>query len=291
MISPTNPSIFRAIYNMNILLQRNETLSQLLSTGKRINSPGDNPSLFYRISKLQSEMSSYDGYLNNIQDGLGLISTLNEATTSQISLLEEMRNLAIEAQNGSQSNNARTSYTTQIKELIYQFDNIAATSSYNGQKLLDGTTSSISITTGNGSTLSIDLESQLASNPDLGDSTIPNNASEFRTLEGIKNSSKTSFSSTEFAYVQRTVEVAMEQLKMNEREFGTDEFILNTRETLLKNQKNNLENVINNFQEVDLLKTAQELEQNKLLIAYSTAAIATMQELPQLLLSYLYPSN
>lgn len=265
-------SVLNSINQYNQLQKTNRSLQQQLSTGKRINSPADNPFLFNRIRRFTSEISISDTYLNNMNEGITAISMATEATSQQLNGLQKMLELANQASANGVSQNERNELNTEYEKLYEELNEIVENSTFNTQKLLDGSfaETGIMITTGP------------AQNYELivGDT----------TTEGLELSSHDSITSKQNASQAVTaIESAIDTITQMQSGFGTDEFIIESRAGLLESKQTSLENLIQNYQEVDLLKVASQLDQNKILEQFTLAAISSAFDSQQTLVDYLFP--
>lgn len=272
MISPYT-SILRTIANLNQLSAKNDVLLQQISTGKKISSPADDPSLYFRLSRYEGELAESSIYLNNIGEGVGLMSTLNGAVQSQMSLLQQMLETASKAQSSTLTSSERSALQDEMDRYVQQLDEIVQSTTSNSKLLLDGSyeTTPFSIITGPGQNYDIYIPSTDAQSLQVDNLSLSSKSNSTTAYNKIKN--------------------AIDQLNQTQSSFGTDEFILNTRSSLLESKQAGLQSVIDQYQQVDVVKAAAELDRNQLIQQYSLAAIASMQDTSKMLLAYLFPSG
>jgi flagellin len=117
-----------------------EISMERLSTGKRINGAADDAAGVAIASRLTSEIRGTNQAIRNALDGQALIDTAEGAHVEVVNILQRMRELAVQAANGTNSTADRTSIQTEMDQLTTEIDRIAGTTAWAGQTLLDGAT-------------------------------------------------------------------------------------------------------------------------------------------------------
>ncbi len=119
---------------------QNKSLAKL-SSGYRINSAGDDAAGLAISEKMRNQIRGLDQAARNAQDGISLIQTAEGALQEEHSILQRMRELAVESANGTNTAEDRTSLQNEINQLISEIDRISQTTQFNTMNLLDGTLS------------------------------------------------------------------------------------------------------------------------------------------------------
>ena len=109
-----------------------------LSSGLRINSAADDASGMAIADSLRSQASSLDQAISNANDGIGLIQTADKAMDQQTKILDTIKSKAIQAANDTQTTASREAIQKDVDRLLGELNNIAKTTSFNGQVLLSG---------------------------------------------------------------------------------------------------------------------------------------------------------
>jgi flagellin len=109
-----------------------------LSSGLRINSAADDPSGYAISQQMQTQINGYDQAQRNAQDGISLIQTANGALNQAMAILQNMRQLAVEAASGTATPTDRVDIQNQIDQLASELTQLSQTTQYNGMNLLDG---------------------------------------------------------------------------------------------------------------------------------------------------------
>src|SRR5688500_5990165 len=125
-----------------------------LSSGFRINKAADDASGLVISEGLRSQVRGLKMAVKNTQDGVSVVQTAEGALTEVHSLLQRIRELAIQAAStGSSDDTAREAAQAEVVQLVDEVDRIAQTTRFGGQRLLDGTygqTAVAAITHGDG---------------------------------------------------------------------------------------------------------------------------------------------
>lgn len=114
-----------------------------LSSGLRINRAGDDAAGLAISEKMRGQIRGLEMATKNAQDGISLIQTAEGALNETHSILQRMRELAVQADNGTSTIDDRREIQKEINQLIEEIDRISTDTEFNTQKLLDGTTSSV----------------------------------------------------------------------------------------------------------------------------------------------------
>ncbi|MDD3324753.1 MAG: flagellin [Sulfurospirillaceae bacterium] len=109
-----------------------------LSSGLRINTAADDASGMAIADSLRSQANSLGQAISNANDGIGLIQTADKAMDEQLKILDTIKTKAIQAASDTQTTASRQAIQKDVNRLIEQLDNIAKTTSFNGQVLLSG---------------------------------------------------------------------------------------------------------------------------------------------------------
>jgi flagellin len=108
-----------------------------LSSGYRINRAADDAAGLSISEGLRSQIGGLKVAVRNAQDGISVVQTAEGALTETHSILQRMRDLAVQASSsGSQDSDARDAAQTEFTQLNKELDRIASTTSFGGQHLL-----------------------------------------------------------------------------------------------------------------------------------------------------------
>ncbi|MBL8738350.1 MAG: flagellin FliC [Planctomycetes bacterium] len=146
-----------------------------LSTGLRIASAADDAAGLAISERLRAQVRSLDQARRNANDGISMVQTAEGALDESGNLLIRLRELAVQASNGSVSAADRDTLQQEFGDLVDEIDRIAQSTEFNDIKLLDGSQAAVSFHVGIGTTagvdtLSVSLDS--ARSADLGIDTL-----------------------------------------------------------------------------------------------------------------------
>lgn len=143
---------FRINNNISALIAQgntNKTQSKLtmsierLSSGLRINRGADDAAGLTISEKLRGQIRGLNRAVSNAQDGISLIQTAEGALNEDASILNRLRELAIQSQADSLTANDRLEIQKEVDQMVDEVDRISKTTEFNTKKLLDGSSSSL----------------------------------------------------------------------------------------------------------------------------------------------------
>ena len=137
------------------------TAMERLSTGLRINSAKDDAAGLAISERMNAQVRGLGMAIKNANDGLSMAQTADGAYGEVTSMLQRMRELAVQAANGAMSPLDRQSLQLEISELKTEIENVATKTHFNGIKLLDGTARNVNLQIGanEGDMMSVGFES------------------------------------------------------------------------------------------------------------------------------------
>jgi flagellin len=132
----TNVSALDTARNLrNSTSALNKSLARL-SSGLRINSAADDAAGLAIADGFESQVRGADVAQRNSQDGVNLVQTADGALSETTNILQRVRELAVQASNGTQSTNNRSAIQNEVTQLLAQVDNIAQDTQFNGIHVL-----------------------------------------------------------------------------------------------------------------------------------------------------------
>lgn len=109
-----------------------------LSSGLRINRAGDDAAGLAISEKMRGQIRGLNQASRNAQDGISLIQTAEGALNETHSILQRMRELAVQSANDTNTGDDRAEIQKEMDQLIDEIDRIADETQFNSQHLLDG---------------------------------------------------------------------------------------------------------------------------------------------------------
>lgn len=109
-----------------------------LSSGKSINRASDNASGMAISEKLKAQMSEINQATSNAYDGISFIKVAEGGLSQTHAALQSMREAAVQAANGTNSDSDRASLQQQVDQYKQNIDQVSQTTEFNTMKVLDG---------------------------------------------------------------------------------------------------------------------------------------------------------
>jgi flagellin len=144
-----------------------------LSTGLRINSAKDDAAGLAISQRMTADVRGLSVAIRNAGDGISLAQTAETAMGEVTNMLQRMRELSVQAANGTISGEDRQALQAEIGQLVSEIDSVASRTSFNGIRLLDGSSNKLSLQTGSRAGQTVQLSIGSARAGDLGTGSVP----------------------------------------------------------------------------------------------------------------------
>ncbi len=198
----TNIASLNAQRNLEQITARLAKNYRKLSTGLRVTTAADDAAGLAISERLRAQIRSIEQAKRNANDGISLVQTTEGALNESSSILIRMRELAIQANNGSVSDSDASTLNEEFQALINEINRIAKSTEFNGINLLDGSASTLQFQVGFGTTSGVDtiqislspalattlginsLDISSAGNPSLAIATIDSAINKISSLRG-----------------------------------------------------------------------------------------------------------
>ena len=243
-----------------------------LATGLRITSAADDAAGLAISERLRAQIRSLDQARRNAADGISLVQTGEGALAEVSTILLRLRELAVQSANGSISSQDRATLDEEFRELVDEIDRIGRGTEFNGIKLLDGTSSSVTFQVGFGTTASIDtltasLSAVLATGLGLD-------------VLGLSNVGASTTAMT-------AIDSAIDSVSRTRGRFGAMQSRLEYTINNLAVQAENLRAADSRIRDVDIARETAELARNQILQQAAVSILAQANSQPQLALQLL----
>ena len=272
-------------------LVRNErdlsTAMEQLSTGKKINSAADNASGLAISTRMTAQIRGLDQAVRNANDAISMISTAEGALDEITSMLQRMRELAVQAGTGTTSTEDRDYLNDEYTHLLAEIERVARNTQWNGRDILDGNAA------GSGQGTSVAF--QVGMNPSqtisvgFGDFTSAGNGV-MTSLNGFTlNSGSSSIASsiTAASNVITAADVALEAVSTQRATFGAVSNRLTYAIDNLTNVKTEAEAARSRILDTDYAQSTSELARTQIIQQAGTAMLAQANQLPSTVLALL----
>lgn len=257
----TGRVLSRSTKQLNVSLER-------LSSGLRINRAADDAAGLAIAEGFRSQVRGAQMAQRNSQDGVSLVQTAEGALSETTNILQRIRELAVQAANGTQSDNNRLALNGEVKQLLDQIDDIALDTEFNGIRVLSATqTLTLQAGAMNGQTLLISMTGAKTNDLGVNSVTVSSMATAVSAISTIDNALKsvTSLRSNLGAYQNRL------------------EFTINT----LAIQEENSSASESAIRDANIASETISFTRNQILVSAGTSVLAQANLVPQSALALL----
>jgi flagellin len=264
----TNIASMTAQRNLSSVSGRLQGNFSRLSSGLRIAAASDDAAGLGISERMRAQIRSFAVAGRNAQDGVSLAQTAEGAMQEISNNLNRMRELAVQAANGTLTTGDRAVLDAEYQELITEIDRVAGQTAFNGLNILDGSTSSLTIQVGvnSGETISVNLADVTASALSLtGDITDATNAS------------------AELA----VIDTAVDTVTAARGNLGAAQNRMTSAIASIANTRENLSAAESRIRDVDVALETADLTRNTIMQQAATSVLAQANVQPQLALSLL----
>ncbi|MCG6241945.1 flagellin [Vibrio diabolicus] len=166
----TNVSAMTAQRYLNNANSAQQTSMERLSSGFKINSAKDDAAGLQISNRLNVQSRGLDVAVRNANDGISIAQTAEGAMNETTNILQRMRELSLQSANGSNSKSERVAIQEEVTALKDELNRIAETTSFGGNKLLNGThgAKSFQIGADKGEAVMLELKDMRSDNKMMG---------------------------------------------------------------------------------------------------------------------------
>ena len=271
----TNMAALAAQNALNKSTNKMNTAMERMTTGYKINSSKDDAAGLAVSNKLEYKVSSLKVAQNNAQMGASMLDTMEGVMTTINDNLTRIRDLTEQAANGTYGSDALTAITTEVNARIAEIDRIANSAEFNGKKILDGSTKSVTLQVGiNGdanSQITLDASVfQSAKKDDLG-------------LTDV-NWAKKDGDATARAYLE-TVDKAIEKITNAKTAIGGKQAAITSAMESAQVMQTNLTSANSLIKDADIAEESSNYIKNQILQQTSASLLATANQAPSIALN------
>ncbi|MBD7968942.1 flagellin Hag [Paenibacillus gallinarum] len=262
-----------------------------LSSGLRINRAGDDAAGLAISEKMRGQIRGLDMASKNAQDGISLIQTAEGALNETHSILQRMRELAVQSSNDTNTTSDRGELQKEVDELAKEITRIANTTEFNTKKLLDGsadTGSSVTdkanlsfhIGANGGQNISLTITAMDAAT--LGVSgAATTNAAATAANAAVTNDGISISTATEADTAIETINSAIQTVSAERSKLGAYQNRLDHTINNLGTTSENLSAAESRIRDVDMAKEMMNQTKNNILAQAAQAMLAQANQQPQ----------
>ena len=287
-----------AVVNTNIaaslaqasLMRNDRALSsamEQLSTGKKINSAGDNAAGLAISTRMTSQIRGLSAAISNANDAISMVNTAEGALDEISTMLQRMRELAVQAGTGTTDSADRTYLNSEFVALRTEIDRIADNTKWNGRNILDGSAggstgaSTVAFGIGQDGTAAQSFSTSFGNFSDGTNGKLSGLAS--KTIAAGTVASAISNAAGAIA----EVDVVIADVSTQRATFGAVSNRLTHTVDNLTNVKTNSESARSRILDTDYAEATSELARTQIIQQAGTAMLAQANQLPQTVLALL----
>ena len=262
----TNESALRASQAASIAARGMVASMERLSTGKRINSASDDAAGVAISSRLSAEVRGTNQSVRNALDGQALVATAEGAHKEVENILQRMRELAVQAANGTNNADDITNLEAEFTAMSTEITRIGETTTWAGKALTgtDATAFSLQVGSGTATQNQITVTINSIKSADIGNGT--------DKLSDVVTAGLDDLTETMAAIV--VIDDAIKEVNTQRSELGAISNRLNHTVNNLTNMSTNLSSAQGRIQDADFALETTELAKNQILQQASTAMLA-----------------
>ncbi len=264
----TNIEAFTAHRNLVTTQNQLSTAMERLSSGFRINRAADDAAGLAISEKLQAQVGGLDQAARNAQDAVSLVQTAEGAMAEVQSMLQRVRDLAVQFNNGTLSNQDKAAITAEVAQLCAEISDIGNQTQFNGISLLTGSSSiTFQVGSNDGQTINVSAVQLFGSGASYA-----------------VDSALFSFSGT---VVLASIDAAIQNVSSQRATFGSVQNRLDHRLNNLATYQENLQASVSSIKDVDMAAEMTKFTQLQILQQAGTAMLAQANAAPQSVLKLL----
>ena len=247
-----------------------------LSSGYRINRAADDAAGLSISEKMRSQIAGLDQSSRNVEDGISYIQTAEGALEEVSDMLVRMKELSVEASNGTYSSTDLDNIQSEMTELANAINEVSTTTEFNGIDVF-GTATTISYGANAGESVTVAAAGDFT---DLAAKNGVNGATADGDLLAIDVT-------TDAAGAVTTIEGAIDTVNTQRATYGSQQNKLTHIGNSLSTTNENISAAESNIRDVDMASEMSEYTKDNILVQAATAMLAQANAMPQNVLSLL----
>lgn len=269
----TNIASLTAQRNLSVATGRLQNNYQRLASGLRVAVAADDAAGLAISERMRSQIRSYGVAARNALDGVSLAQSAEGALNEVSGILNRLRELGMQAANGTLSSSDRQTLNTEFSQLLEEIDRISSTTVFNGINLLDGSASSgIPIQIGIGDSASNDVIS------------IPLGGTSVDDM-GLTSTDVLSISNAQSSLTD--IDAAIESVNTARGVLGSQQNRMQSALRSIQVQRENLTASESRIRDVDVAEETADLTRNSIMQQAATTVLSQANVQPQIALQLL----
>ncbi|MBI5432660.1 MAG: flagellin FliC [Planctomycetes bacterium] len=265
----TNVAAMTAQRNLGAVTGRLQGNFARLSSGLRIATAADDAAGLGISERMRAQIRSFTVAGRNAQDGVSLAQTAEGALQETGNILTRMRELSVQAANGTLTSTDRATLDTEFQALVAEIDRISTQTTFNGVALLDGSSTGLAIQVGVNASETITVALQDSSASTLAISTLD--------VTDVTNANS----------AIAAIDTAIDSVSQFRGDLGAAQNRLTSTIASITNTRENLSAAESRIRDVDVALETSDLTRNSILQQAAVSVLSQANVQPQLALSLL----
>ena len=267
-----------------------DTAMEQLSTGSKINSAADDAAGLAISTRMTSQINGLNMAVKNANDAINMVNTAEGALIEMTTMLQRMRELALQAANGTTDTNDRSYLDSEYKALYAEIDRIADNTEWNGRTILDNSAN------GNASgfvEFQVGMDTGQVITVDFGNFTNVTGSGTFASFvsagatAGTISATTTSQAQLKASAAIGAIDTALDAISNQRATLGGVANRLTHSVDNLTNIRTNAEATRSTIIDTDYAASTTELAKAQIIAQAGTAMLAQANQLPQTVLALL----
>ncbi|CAM3102751.1 flagellin [Pseudomonas floridensis] len=250
-----------------------------LSTGKKINTAADDAGGSITQTKITSQIRGQNMAIKNASDGISIVQTTEGALQESTSILQRMRELAVQSRNDSNSPEGRDALNKEFAQMSSELTRIANSTNLNGKSLLNGSASTMTFQVGSDSGSANQISVTLSASFDANTMGVGSAI----TIVG----SDSAAAETNFSAAIAAIDSALSTINNTRSDLGAVQNRLTSTISNLQNINANASQALSRIEDTDFAAETANLTKQQTLQQASTSVLAQANQLPSAVLKLL----
>ena len=272
LIINTNIASLIAQQNLSVSSSLLKVSVQRLSSGYRVNSSADDAAGLARADQLRGQSRMIQASMRNINDGVSAMEISDKAAEQITNIVTRMSELAASSAQGTLDSGTRSYYSNEYDKLLSEIDRIANTTEFGGFKLLNGSTSALTMYIGFKNTSNDQLSVSLMS---------------LTTVSGLQLSSGILATQTGALSAIDTISTALKAINDARAVYGASTNRLSAALSNLQVTFTNYQAAESRIRDADFAYETAQYTKNQIMVQAGTSVLAQANTLPQSALTLL----
>ncbi len=279
----TNVTSLSVQKNLNNAASNVSNSMQRLSSGLRINSAKDDAAGLQIATRMSSQIRGQNVAVKNANDGISMAQTAEGALQESTNILQRMRELAVQARNGTNGAADQTATNSEFAQMSDELTRIASSTNLNGKNLLDGSAGTMTLQVGANTGVANQIDLNLSNKFDAASLSVVSGGAGAALLTGTTST----IANTNIDNAITAIDAAIASIGATRANLGASQNRLTSTISNLQNVTENVTAAQGRVQDTDFAAETAQLTKSQTLQQASTSVLAQANQLPSSVLKLL----